>query len=74
MAKVKQDRSHVRAMTFEMDPAVYAAFEAFCAKRGEKKGQVIVQALRRHMASPPPLPELPPLPPVRPRGRPRKVG
>lgn len=39
----------------------------FASSRGEKVREVLIAALRRHMANPPPppvVPELPPLPPV----------
>ena len=44
--------------------------KAFAKNRGETRKAVVIAALRRHMANPPPipvpapLPDLPPLPPV----------
>jgi hypothetical protein len=58
----------------EFPPGLAGAVERFAKARGQSFKAVVVEALRRHMANPPPLPELPPLPPVPPpaRGKRRK--
>ena len=49
-----------------IDAKLLAEFRAFVNKRGERVRDAVEMALRRHMDSPPPMPELPPLPPVKP--------
>jgi hypothetical protein len=51
----------------ELPTDLVEALRAFASQRGEKVKDVVIMALRRHMATPPPppvVPELPPLPPV----------
>lgn len=53
------------------------ALQAFANDRGQSLREVVIEAIRRHMTYPSPLPEPPapvPLPdvPKRPRGRPKK--
>lgn len=48
----------------ELSPELASAVEKFAKLHGQTFKSVVVDALRRHMANPPPIPELPPLPPV----------
>lgn len=73
MAEEREGRKGVKPILFEVPNAEYDAFVAFCEARGSTKKAEMLAAMRRHMASPPPLPEAVPLPPPRPRGRPRKA-
>jgi len=56
-----------RTFTVELPVDLLEAFSQFAESRGETKREVLIAALRRHMASPPPppiVPALPPLPPM----------
>jgi hypothetical protein len=66
-------KADTRPVMFKIAADLDVAFRAFCAGRGSTMTDELQMALRRHMASPPPMPEVVPLPPVRPVGRPRKA-
>lgn len=53
-----------RQTNLELPVEVIDQAKAFAKGRGETLGEVIVAALKRHMANPPPLPAEVPLPPV----------
>lgn len=54
-----------RQIALELPIALADELDAFAARRGEKKWEVVAQALRRHMDNPPPpVREFPPLLPV----------
>ncbi len=72
MAKERPDRPGKTPFVIEMPTTDYERLKAFAAKRGSTMKAEILAAVRRHMASPPPLPDAVPLPPPRPRGRPKK--
>lgn len=55
---------NVAAKYLEFDPVFLADVEAFAENRGQSFKAVVVEALKRHMANPPPLPSEVPLPPV----------
>jgi hypothetical protein len=55
---------NVAAKYLEFDPAFLEEAETFAKKRGQSFKSVVVEALKRHMANPPPLPADIPLPPV----------
>lgn len=66
-----------RTFTAELPVDLLEAFSQFAESRGETKREVLIAALRRHMAHPPPppvVPELPPLPPVTTPGPAKKRG
>lgn len=66
MAKKKKEpvRRRTTPLNTGVDPELADAVRNFALKRGEKLRVVIEQALRRHMANPPPQMDIPPLPPV----------
>lgn len=53
-----------RQTNLELPVDVIDTAKEFARSRGETLSEVVVAALRRHMANPPPLPETVPLPPV----------
>lgn len=58
---------NTRMVSAELPVELADALKQFATGRGEKVRDVLIAALRRHMASPPPppvVPELPPLPPM----------
>jgi hypothetical protein len=64
-----------RPRHFEISPELDDQFRAFLAERGTTPTYELTEALRRHLAYPPPVPDPAPAPyvePKRPRGRPRK--
>ena len=62
--KQKPVRRRTTPLNTGIDPALAEAVRKFATGRGEKLRVVIEQALRRHMANPPPQLVIPPLPPV----------
>ena len=48
----------------EFPPELAGEVETFAKSREQTFKSVVVEALRRHLQNPPPIPELPPLPPV----------
>lgn len=61
---------------FYVAKEIKAAWQEFAAERGSSLSAEITEAMRRHLAYPPPVAQLPPPEPLpdvkRPRGRPRK--
>jgi hypothetical protein len=55
-----------RQTNLELPIDVVEAARRFAASRGETLSEVVVTALKRHMANPPPTPDSFPLPPVAP--------
>lgn len=53
-----------KGLYVELPESVIEQLREFAKSRGEKVGNVVAQAVARHMASPPPLPGDVPLPPV----------
>jgi hypothetical protein len=48
----------------EVNAELLDEFKAFCAQRGDTLRHHLEMAMRRHLASPPPVVTIPPLPPV----------
>lgn len=58
----------------ELPEDLAAAFRQFARGRGETLGEATAQAMRRHMAHPPPPAVDPPLPPLPTEESPKKKG
>ncbi|WP_439631452.1 hypothetical protein [Gemmata sp.] len=56
------DRPGVKGVYVELPESLLTDARAFAADRGEKFNRVVAEALRRHMAYPPPKPEPQPEP------------
>ncbi len=79
----KNPTKGAKLVSYELPTELVEHLRAFAEGRGERAKDVVVQALRRHMANPPPPPQVPADPPLPPapapappqkRGRPRKDG
>jgi hypothetical protein len=57
---------NAKQFSTELPVDVLEALKRFATDRGEKVRDVVIAALRRHMANPPPPPVPPPLPPLPP--------
>lgn len=68
----KRPSRNVVGKYLEFDPDVAARVEEFARARNQSFRSVVMEALARHMANPPPLPAEVPLPPVPPPGRARR--
>jgi hypothetical protein len=60
----KQPVKGTKQVLFELPEQLVEDAKAFAKKRSESLKDVVIQALHRHMANPPPLPTDTPLPPV----------